>query len=161
MTSRLGAAAEEILLRASWPPAAVASAHVLASEGLDAYQSFPHLDVPMHLAGGFAIACFFSRALFALRRQGLVGPVHGRTDAPLLLALTCSAAVAWELLEFMTDRTLGTRSQGGLEDTLSDILLGIVGGAILLAWRRARPARSSDGLTKADRRGGGQRQIGE
>lgn len=138
------AAAEEIVLRACWPPAAVASAHVLASKGLDAYRAFLSLDVPMHLAGGFAIAVLFSRSLAALGRQGLIGPVELRLEAWLGIALTCCAAIAWEVLEYTSDNLLGTHSQGTLADTLLDIALGTAGGAALFLGRRLRARASSD-----------------
>ena len=82
----------------------------------------------MHPLGGIAITYFFSRALTILQKSGLVGAVDQRVRTVLLFALTATAAVFWEFGEFLVDHFFGTRMQRGLEDTLLDMFLGIVGG---------------------------------
>lgn len=141
-----GDTAIEILRRAAWPPAAVFGAHVAASRVFDAYAHWPWLDVPMHLLGGMAIACFFARALEVLARRRAAARVDGRVAALLVFALTCSAAVFWEFAEFVSDRLAGTTAQLSLEDTLLDLLLGIVGGTAYLAGQ-ALARRSASGAT--------------
>ncbi len=58
---------------AGWAPIAVFAAHVLASRVLGLYDAFPPLDVPMHSAGGAAIAFFFWRSLHLPEARDTVG----------------------------------------------------------------------------------------
>lgn len=59
----------------------------------------------------------------------------------VVFALTATAAVAWEFAERISDRCLHSHAQIGLDDTLFDMALGIVGGAVLLAARAASGRR--------------------
>jgi hypothetical protein len=118
--------------RGGWPAIAVFTVHVIASRGLHAYLRFPSLDIPMHFLGGAAIAYFFHRASLAASSHGIVGPSPAGTHSVLVFALTSTAAVFWEFAEFLTDRYFGTHAQLGLDDTLSDMLLGICGGITFL-----------------------------
>ena len=46
----------------------------------------------------------------------------------LLFGLTCAAAMFWEFAEWTADHTLGTSCQLGLDDTIGDMLFGVLGG---------------------------------
>jgi CDP-2,3-bis-(O-geranylgeranyl)-sn-glycerol synthase len=131
--------AKEIWRSALWAPLAVFVAHVIVSLAFNGYQRMPALDIPMHLLGGMAIAFFFSRLLDILGDHAIVGRVDGLLWAIFLIALTATSAVLWEFAEYVSDHSFGTQAQGGLEDTLLDMLLGIVGGFTmvpLLLWAR-------------------------
>lgn len=122
---------------AGWAPAAVFLAHVTASRLLGTYAAFPSLDMPMHLLGGMAIAYFFLRSLGARESAPILGTL---TDTAAMLFSVCAtglATVVWELAEWSSDRWLGTRAQLGLDDTLLDMLLGLVGGVLLVALAAA------------------------
>ena len=121
------------LARAAWPPLAVFAAHVVASRLVRGYERWPQLDVLMHFAGGVAIACFFARALAALERAHAWLRVDRRVLALLALGWTGTAAVLWEFAEYLSDRYAGTSAQGSLEDTLGDLLLGLLGGLAYVA----------------------------
>jgi hypothetical protein len=129
---------------AGWVPMLVFAVHVVASRGFGAYEAWPALDVPMHLAGGLAIATFFRHA-FAIEAAV---PVVGRTTAfgraALTLLSVCAATVVWELAEWTSDRIGFTEAQMGLDDTLLDMALGLVGGAAVVAFaRRATPVAAT------------------
>lgn len=121
-----------LFVRAFWLPALVLAVHGVASLGFQAYDRLVPLDVPMHLAGGLAIAWAWARGLAVLVEADLVR----RPDRPLwyllVFALTCTAAVFWEFGEWVSDSAVGTHAQIGLEDTLFDMALGIVGGILFL-----------------------------
>ena len=125
----------EMARRAAWPPALVFAVHVVASLGFHAYARLPSLDLWMHLLGGCAIACCCARALDVLARDHAAVRLDARVQALLVFALTATAAVVWEFAEFASDRAAGTGAQVGLEDTLLDMALGMVGGALYLAAR--------------------------
>ena len=115
-----------------WAPAIVLTVHIIASAGFDAYERYPRLDIPMHLIGRVAIAYFFHRASITASAHGIIGPFHRVAHTVLVFALTCTAAVFWEFAEFITDRFFRTQAQLGLQDTLGDMFIGILGGATFL-----------------------------
>jgi len=130
----------ESLRRAGWAPVLVLSAHMILWHGVGAYEAFPPLDTPMHLLGGLAIAFFFWTTYSTCARTGAFGQPNSTAIAVLTLTSAASSAVLWEFAEYLSDRYLGTNTQKGLEDTLLDMLLGLVGGAVFVgvAWVRAR-----------------------
>jgi len=133
------------LRQAGWAPASVYVVHVVAARGFRAYQRFPQFDVPMHLLGGVAIAYFFHTAALNGARLGCLAPYHRLTHLILVFGLTCAAALGWEFWEFLSDRYLGSHSLGDRNDTLLDLLLGVLGGVSFLiaaTWLGNRDRRS-------------------
>ena len=130
----------ESLWKAGWAPILVFVAHLILWHGVGAYEAFPPLDVPMHLLGGLAIAFFLWTAYSISARSGTFGRPNSTAIAVLTLTSTAASTVLWEFAEYLSDRYLGTNTQKGLEDTLLDMLLGLVGGAIFVgvAWFRTR-----------------------
>jgi len=126
------------LRRAGWAPTLVFGAHVLLSCGFNAYKAFPPLDIPMHLLGGVAISFFLWTAYRAGIRSGTLGRPSNLALVTLTFTSTVACALFWEFAEFLSDRYFGTNSQAGLEDTLLDMLLGVVGGAVFvgISWFR-------------------------
>ena len=126
----------ESLRRAGWAPTLVFVAHMILWHGVGAYAAFPPLDAPMHLLGGLAIAFFLWTAYSISARSGTFGRPNSNAIAALTLTSTAASALLWEFAEYLSDRYLGTNTQKGLEDTLLDLLLGSVGGAIFVgvAW---------------------------
>ena len=129
----------ELARRAAWAPLLVFAIHLFLSRGFDAYRERPWLDIPMHLAGGVAIAFCLCVTLRVLQEHELVERTGPRIRFILVLALTGCAALFWEFAEFTTDQLGLTRAQAGLEDTLLDMLLGLVGGFMFLALLGRRP----------------------
>jgi len=125
--------AKEIWRSALWAPLAVFVAHVVLSLAFNGYQRMPGLDIPAHVLGGMAIAFFFSRLLDILGDYTIIDRVDGLLRAIFLIALTATAAVLWEFAEYISDHSFGTQAQGDLEDTLLDMLLGILGGFTMVS----------------------------
>lgn len=138
-------AARQIAWRCAWSPVLVLVAHLVADVLLDAYALFPALDVPMHLAGGCAIAYFAWHALDVLEQQRLLDPSGGALRSLLVFGMASTAAVLWEFGEFVSDELLGTRLLSGLNDTLSDMLFGMVGACAYLVLRASRSNRHARG----------------
>ena len=115
------------------PPSLVVLLHGLLSLGFDAYTQVPSLDIPMHFLGGVAIA-FTLRGLLELAEAS--GFLCVQADLAKFLLLVCfvtTAATAWEFVEYISDVLFSTGAQKGLEDTLFDMFLGILGGATFAA----------------------------
>ncbi len=124
--------------RALWLPASVFVVHVVASRFFLAYEFFPRLDIPMHLLGGVAIGFLWYVALETASARRLVRRPERVVRMVLLFSLVCAAAVFWEFAEWVSDHTIGTHAQQGLEDTLKDMLLGIIGGVAFLVVAEGR-----------------------
>ncbi len=129
------------ILESGWAPIAVFSLHVLMSRVFDSYRVFPGIDIPMHFLGGMVIAFFFHRTSINGSRLKLLGPFHPVTHVLLVFFATCAATVFWEFAEFINDRYFGGHSQGGLFDTMKDMLVGILGGITLIIGMIPRVAR--------------------
>jgi hypothetical protein len=119
------------LRRAAWAPVVVFGLHEISAR-LGFYGLWPPLDIPMHFFGGVAITYFFGHAYRAAEEMGLLGRPAEVVYRVTVFALTGSTTVFWEFAEFLSDRYLGSHMQGGLEDTLGDMLMGLVGGLAFL-----------------------------
>ena len=116
---------------AGWAPALVVLLHFLVFRPLSTHALVRSLNSYEHFLGGMAFAFFFSRSLAIpeARALGALSP-FGR----LLLTLTtvCTAALAWEFIEWITDRLGWTYAQLSLTDTLVDLGVGVLGGVVFL-----------------------------
>lgn len=122
------------LREAGWAPLLVFAAHVIALGAFDAYSRIAHLDLLTHFIGGAFMAFFLHRTSINASLIGVIGPHHPITHRLLVFTATCAVALFWEFAEFVSDQTLGTHSQAGLEDTLGDLLFGVIGaGAFTLS----------------------------
>ena len=128
------------LRRAGWAPVLVFAIHIAAILGLDIYNRFPEFDIPMHFAGGAAIAYFFGACYREAAHRGLLGQPSAIVFPPMILGLTSVAAVVWEFAEFIADQQFGMHTQPSLSDTLLDLLMGLSGGLVVIAWRYSRPS---------------------
>jgi hypothetical protein len=118
---------------AGWAPLSGFVVHVIAARVLGAYAAWPDLDGPMHVAGGVAIAYFFERAFASEAAVPVVGCTTAFGRGALTMLSACAATVVWEFAEWTSDRLGITEAQMGLDDTLLDMLLGLVGAAAFLA----------------------------
>lgn len=98
------------------------------------YEWYPWLDIPMHVLGGILIANSFSMAITYFREKGFISDLNVLTRSVFLFTLTATAAVIWEFGEFTLDFFFRTRAQIGLEDTMLDMFLGLVGGTALILF---------------------------
>jgi hypothetical protein len=60
--------------------------------------------------------------------QSVVGPVHMAVRLALAFGAVATMAVCWEFAEYASDRLQGTHLNLGVEDTLHDLLMGMLGG---------------------------------
>jgi hypothetical protein len=116
---------------AAWAPGAVLVLHLVAGA---IFGHEPVVDPVMHLSGGIAAAFFFRRG------ASIAGPTFGsptRLGSDLLaFGLTASAALFWEIGEYSLDRLAGTVTQGGLDNTMRDLIFGVTGAVVYLAAAR-------------------------
>lgn len=125
------------MLRVIWAPVLVVVAHALGSRFFGHRTS---LDPAFHFLGGVAGAVAASKAYVLFPWiGGAMPPSIGQTA--FAIAAVCAAALVWETGEFLSDVFFRTRVQMGRLNTLSDIALGVAGGALGAFTARARSAR--------------------
>lgn len=105
---------------------------VLVALGL--YKKYHWPDIPMHILGGVFIAYSFSLAVTYLQERKILSELNVLTRSVFLFGLTSSAVVIWEFGEFTLDFFFNTVAQAGLEDTMLDMFLGLVGGTALIVF---------------------------
>ena len=127
---------------AMWAPLAVVIVHWLAGGWLG---HEPFVDPVMHFLGGMAAAFFVWHGATCAR--GYVGDLSHIALALLALGLATTAAVGWELAEFLSDSYRGTHMQRGIANTMRDLFLGVSGAVVyvgtygLFLSRRSRRRR--------------------
>jgi len=102
--------------------------HLIASGLLNLYIFFPHLDIPFHYTGGFAIAYASAGILSYLEQEKIIATLNRIVFVILISTLTATATVFWEFMEFIGDQLLRRNIQVSLANTMQDQFLGILGG---------------------------------
>ena len=128
----------KLFIVGGWAPILVFSIHAVATRGFHLYVVWPQADIPMHFAGGVAIAFFFSGCFRALPREIVRSSRIAVLEAILIFSLTATAAVLWEFAEFTLDRIAGSNVQVNLPNTMQDMALGILGAVVVTAVRMRR-----------------------
>ena len=123
------------LREAAWAPLAVIGFYAIGL-AFDWYDRFPPLDIPSHFLGGAAITYFYRSAI--KNSQSLVGNIPALIQS--LFAFTCTGTtiIFWEFYENAADFLLGTQMVRGLEDTVLDMFVGLVGALILVLFYKRR-----------------------
>lgn len=107
----------------------------LISQELGLYALWRWLDTPMHFFGGVAIS-LSSYYLFAhLESKNELKAVPS-VKMFLAIAITALAAVLWEFSEYASDSILGTIMQPSIIDTLKDLMMGLLGAAVIALYHK-------------------------
>lgn len=116
-----------------WPPLVLFTIHMAAYFLFDIYDYFVSFDIPMHYLGGVCITYFYIQTVICAKEYNLIGRPSSTVIILLIFLLTCTTTIFWEFAEWSMDEFLHTTTQVSLDDTLLDMLLGILGGISLLA----------------------------
>lgn len=114
----------------------------VASLLLGWYKQFPSIDIPFHLAGGFAAGMFAIALHDDFKRRHQIGRTPGWYDLLFTLGFVALVAIAWEFHEYVLDQTLVKNfqfaiTQLSVADTIGDFLNGLLGaGAAWVAFGR-------------------------
>lgn len=136
----------ELLLRTSLPwPLQLSyltfiAAGSFAGSALHVYWYFPLWDVIVHFYSGVMLA--WLGMLLARRAEERAGAALPLWFSISVVVMTPMAfAAAWEIAEFASDILIGTASQHGNSDSMTDIFAGTVGGvaALVLLLFAKRP----------------------
>ena|SRR5688572_1079357 len=122
------------LREAAWAPLSIIAFYVIGL-ALHLYDLFPPLDLPSHLLGGVAITYFFRSAI--KNSQSLVGDIPLPIQIIFAFTSTGTTIIFWEFYENLLDLFFGTHMVRGLEDTIMDMFLGLLGALVFtLLYRR-------------------------
>ena len=126
----------------AWAPLSVLVLHSALAAAIGHQRQY---DPVFHFLGGAAGAYSLLR-LFTLF-QNRLAPLKG-LDAPIaVLVVMLAVTIGWELLEFASDRLLGSHVQRGVGDTSSDILLGLLGAVCVIGLVHVTGRRSGAQVT--------------
>jgi hypothetical protein len=112
----------------AWAPLGVFGFYLIGlAFGL--YKACPPLDIPTHFMGGVSITYFFRSAI--KNSQAYLGDIPALIQT--LLAFTCTGTtiIFWEFYENAFDYLFGTTMVRGLEDTITDMFVGLMGALVL------------------------------
>ena len=135
---------ENSLREAAWAPLLVLGIHIMAHV-LNIYDRFPNLDLPMHFFGGLGMAFLLHRASINAYRSGLTRPYQPGRHRLFVFTSTFTVALAWEFSEFVTGWYSAGKTREGMNDTIGDLVLGIIGCLfflILASRSRTREAQA-------------------
>jgi len=124
------------LREAAWAPLSIFASYLLAL-ALHLFNLFPPLDIPFHFLGGVVITYFYRVAI--RHSQKAIGEIP--LPIQVLLASTCTGTttILWEFYENLLDYFAGTYMVRGLQDTLMDLFLGLLGALVFsLFYHRRR-----------------------
>jgi hypothetical protein len=108
----------------------------LIGRSLQLFNLFPRLDIPTHFIGGVAITYFYRSAI--RNSQGIVGVIPNSIQTLLAFTGTGTTIILWEFYENLVDFFFSTHMVRGLEDTILDMFLGLLGALVLTAFYRRR-----------------------
>jgi len=116
------------LREAAWAPLLVLAFYALGL-AFQLFKRFPPLDIPTHFMGGVVITYFYRTAI--RHSQKLVGEIP--LPIQVLFAITCTATttILWEFYENILDFLAGTHMVRGVQDTIVDLFVGLLGALVL------------------------------
>lgn len=123
------------LRESAWAPLSVIGFYLLGL-ALDWFDLYPPLDIPTHFMGGVAITYFYRSAIH--HSQKIVGEIP--IPIQVLLAFTCTGTtiIFWEFYEVTLDFLFGAHNVLGLQDTIKDMFVGLLGALVLSIFYRRR-----------------------
>lgn len=107
----------------------------VALDAARAYSYWPDLDLPMHYAGALALTYVIDRSVARAYHFHVLKPIGGWQRALAVFALVCMVSMFWEIGEYLSDRLLGTHAQMGRDDTMTDMIVDVVGSVSFLLAR--------------------------
>ena len=119
----------------AWAPVIIFSIHIIAIFVFHVYDYFLSFDIPMHFIGGMAITYFFIESVICAMNTQIIGRPSIIGLILIIFLLTCTTTIFWEFAEWIMDKVFLIHVQVSLEDTLLDMLLGILGGIVMIRIR--------------------------
>ena len=123
------------LKESAWAPSGIFSFYVIGLF-LGLFKLFPSLDIPTHFLGGVAITYFYRSVI--RNSQMITGGIPLPVQIVFAFPCTGTTTILWEFYENLLDYFLQTHMVRGLEDTITDLFLGLLGALVLSLFYRNR-----------------------
>jgi hypothetical protein len=115
---------------AAWAPLGVFGFY-LVGLAFGLFDKFPPLDMPTHFMGGVAITYFFRSAI--KQSQKFLGDLPNPIQIVFAFTCTGTTIILWEFYENAFDFLFGTTMVRGVEDTVVDMFVGLLGALVFSA----------------------------
>lgn len=125
----------DTLREAAWAPLSVVGFYLLGL-ALHLFKIFPALDMPVHFLGGVAITYFYRSALWHSQKR--IGEIPPLVQVLLAFTGTGTTAIFWEFYENILDYFAGTHMVRGVQDTIVDLFMGLLGALVVSLFYRRR-----------------------
>lgn len=102
----------------------------------NAYDRIPWVDIPMHFFGGVSIGVSYYLLLKYWEQKRFIEEQPIWFTFTYILSLIAFTAVVWEFHEYALDYYFGATTQPSNADTMGDLFLGLLGGAISFPFMR-------------------------
>ena len=123
------------LKESAWAPLSVVGFYVIGlAFGL--FDLYPPLDIPTHFMGGVAITYFYRSAI--RNSQKVIGDIPFPIQVILAITSTGTTTILWEFYENFIDHFFGFQTVRGLEETIVDMAMGLLGALVLSLFYRKR-----------------------
>ena len=123
------------LRQAAWAPFLVLGFYALGLT-FQLFKRFPPLDIPTHFMGGVVITYFYRVAI--RHSQKLVGEIPYPIQVFFAITCTATTTIFWEFYENFLDYFAGTHMVRGVQDTIVDLFVGLMGALALSLFYRRR-----------------------
>jgi len=121
------------LRESAWAPLSIFTFYLIGL-ALQLFKLFPPLDIPTHFMGGVTITYFYRVAI--RNSQKFLGDIPIAIQILLAFTATGTTTVLWEFYENLMDHFFGFQMVRGLEDTITDLFLGLLGALVLSLFYR-------------------------
>jgi hypothetical protein len=123
------------LREAAWAPLSIFVSYLLGL-AFHLFKLLPPLDIPFHFLGGVVITYFYRSVI--RHSQKVIGDIP--LPIQILFAITCTSTttILWEFYENLLDYFAGTHMVRGVQDTVMDLFLGLLGALVFSIFYRCR-----------------------
>ena len=121
-------------------PIVVFLLHAFLMVFFNIYAYCPDFDIPMHMLGGASVAVAYLQLYAILNKKRYVPKLRPFVLSICVMSLVVTTAVFWEWWEFLMDYFFPQfMMQLNLQDTMGDLLNGLIGGlAVILVCLRKK-----------------------
>ena len=123
------------LRESAWAPLSVFGFYLLGLT-FHLFKLFPPVDIPTHFLGGVVVTYFYRSAI--RYSQKLLGAIPLPVQVLLAFTATGTTTILWEFYENILDFFVGTHMVRGLQDTIMDLFLGLLGALVFSLFYRRR-----------------------
>jgi len=121
------------LREAAWAPLSIFGSYLLGL-AFHLFKLFPPLDIPFHFLGGVVITYFYRSVI--KNSQKFVGEIPVPIQVLFAFTFTRTTTIFWEFYENLLDFFAGTHMVRGVQDTVIDLFLGLLGALVFSIFYR-------------------------